>query len=189
MIYLASQSPRRKQLMELTGFEYTVCPTNSDESGADKMKPKNAVEYLSHIKAETLYNRINENDIIIGSDTVVAMNDEILGKPKDKEDAFKMLKKLSGNTHSVFTGVTILKKNEKKITVTFSCETKVEFFDLTDEEIEKYIATGEPFDKAGAYGIQEKGALFVKAVHGDFFNVVGLPIAVLSKELKKILKV
>ena len=187
MIYLASQSPRRKQLMELTGLEFTVRPTNADESGTENMSPKETVEYLSRIKAFPLFGSVCENDIIIGSDTVVELGNEILGKPKDREDAVKMLKMLSGNTHSVFTGVTILKKeNGKEKIHTFSCETKVEFFELTEDEIKTYVKTGEADDKAGAYGIQERGSLFVKAIHGDFFNVVGLPIAMLYKELKKL---
>ena len=183
MIYLASQSPRRKQLMELTDFQFTVYPTDVSESGTEGMNPKETVEYLSSIKADALSDKINTNDIIIGSDTVVAFENKILGKPGNKKEAFSMLKMLSGNIHSVFTGVTLIKNNEK---ITFSCETKVEFFELSDEEIENYIETAEPYDKAGAYGIQEKGGLFVKAVHGDFFNVVGLPIAKLSRELRKL---
>jgi len=184
MIYLASKSPRRKQLMELTDFEFVVMASNASESGTQNMNPKETVEYLSRVKAEAVYYKVLENDIIIGSDTVVSYGNIILGKPKDKKDAYDMLKMLSGKTHSVFTGVTIIKKGNPDIKKTFSSETKVEFYELTEKEIEDYIKTGEPYDKAGAYGIQEKGALFVKALQGDFFNVVGLPVAKLSKELK-----
>ena len=187
MIYLASQSPRRKQILELTGLEFTVKPTNTDESGAKGMTPKNTVEYLSKIKAEALFCDIAENDVIIGSDTVVAIDGEILGKPKNEADAKVMLKKLSGRTHHVFTGVTLIKKTaDGRIEKTFSCVTEVEFFSLLDDEINAYVKTGEPLDKAGAYGIQEKGALFVKGINGDFFNVVGLPVSALWHELKSL---
>ena len=187
MIYLASQSPRRKQLMELTGLAFCVRPTNTDESGAEGMTPKNTVEYLSKIKAEALFDDISENDIIIGSDTVVSIDGKILGKPKDEADAVCMLKKLSGRTHSVFTGVTLLKKTADGMKCeTFSCKTDVEFFELSDSEIDEYVKTGEPLDKAGAYGIQERGALFVRGINGDFFNVVGLPVSALVRKLKSV---
>lgn len=173
--------------MELTDLPYIVKPTDVDEDEAQGKSPKDTVEFLSRIKAQPLISDVKNNDIIIGSDTVVAIDDEILGKPENEKDAYNMLKKLSGKTHSVFTGVTIIKKGEKKnISKTFSCETKVTFYKLSDKEINNYIATGEPLDKAGAYGIQERGSLFVKKINGDFFNVVGLPIGKLKKEIKKI---
>ena len=186
MIYLESKSPRRKQIMELTDFDFKILTANVSEDGTDNMSPEEAVMYLSRIKAEGIYENVEDGDIIIGSDTVVAINDTILGKPKDKDDAYNMLKMLSGKIHSVYTGVTLVKKGNPDIIKTFYEETKVEFYELSDKEIEDYIKTGEPFDKAGAYGIQEKGALFVKALHGDFFNVVGLPVARLSRELKSL---
>lgn len=186
MIYLASKSPRRKQIMELTDFDFEILTANVSEDGTDDMSPCETVEYLSRIKAEGIYENVKDGDIIIGSDTVVAINDIILGKPKDKEGAYNMLKMLSGKTHSVYTGVTLIKKGNPDIIKTFYEETKVEFYELSDKEIEDYIKTGEPFDKAGAYGIQEKGALFVKALRGDFFNVVGLPVSRLSRELKSL---
>ncbi|MGN1202566.1 MAG: Maf family protein, partial [Eubacterium sp.] len=122
----------------------------------------------------------NGIDTIIGADTVVAVGGKILGKPKDRNDAFEMLKMLSGKYHSVFTGVTVIKP---ECTDTFSVETRVKFFDLTDKEINSYIDTGEPFDKAGGYGIQGKGSLLVEKIDGDYFNVVGLPISKLNKYL------
>ena len=187
MIYLASQSPRRKQLMELTGKAFIVKPANVDENVPENFTPVMTVEYLSQIKAEALYNEIEIDDIIIGADTVVVFQNEIFGKPTDDDDAFRMLKKLSGNVHNVITGITFIKKKEgRKLQKTFSCTTQVKFFTLTDNEIKSYIETGEHKDKAGAYGIQEKGALFVEKINGDFFNVVGLPVAQLSKELKNI---
>ena len=121
--------------------------------------------------------------LVIGVDTVVAIDGKILGKPKNEKDAFFMLKNLSGKEHSVFTGVTVI-KNDKE--VTFSVQTKVKFFELDDREIEDYISSGEPFDKAGAYGIQGKGSLFVEKIDGDYFNVVGLPISRLARQLKSI---
>ena len=122
----------------------------------------------------------NDSDIIIGADTVVALDGKILGKPKNDENAREMLKFLSGKAHSVFTGVTLIKGD---ITRSFAVETKVKFFDLTDEEIDEYIKTGEPADKAGAYGIQGYGSLLVEKIDGDYFNVVGLPVSKLAREL------
>lgn len=181
MIILASQSPRRKELLKLCGFEFEIKPASVDEALPDGMSPQEAVCYLSSIKAEAL--RDNDN-IIIGADTVVALDGVILGKPADDEDAFNMLKRLSGKAHSVYTGVTVIKNERKE---TFFEETRVEFYPLTDEEIRAYIATGEPADKAGAYGIQGFGGLIVKRIEGDFNNVVGLPVASLSRRLKKFL--
>lgn len=179
MIILASQSPRRYELMKLTGFEFVVKPSEADENISEKLSPEETVKVLSMRKALVLK---NDDDIIIGADTVVAIDGEILGKPKDKEEAFCMLKKLSGRTHSVFTGVTVLKNNKSE---TFFEETKVTFYDISDEEIKNYVETKEPLDKAGAYGIQEKGGLFVKKIDGDFNNVVGLPMSRLFRVLKK----
>lgn len=187
MIYLASQSPRRKQLMELTDLEFTVCPSNVSESGVSEESPQKTVEYLSLIKARALFDTVKKDDIIIGADTVVALDGIIFGKPHDEAEAFSMLKMLSGKIHSVYTGVTLIKKDEKKSEITFSEETKVDFYELCDDEIKSYIKTEKPFDKAGAYGIQEKGSLFVKAIHGDFFNVVGLPLSHTYREIKKLL--
>ncbi len=180
MIILASQSPRRKELLKLCGVEFKVRPADADETLPEGLTPAEAVCYLSKIKARAADD--NEN-IIIGSDTVVALDGSILGKPTDDDDAFLMLKKLSGKTHSVFTGVTLIKKGKE---ITFYEETKVEFYPLTDEEIRNYIKTGEPMDKAGAYGIQGFGGILVKRIEGDFNNVVGLPIARLSREIKKL---
>jgi len=181
LIILASQSPRRKELLKMCGYEFEVKPAEADETLPEGITPGEAVCHLSRIKAEAADDGEN---IIIGSDTVVASEGEILGKPHSDEDAFSMLKKLSGKVHSVFTGVTLIKKKEK---ITFFEETKVEFYPLSDEEIKDYIKTGEPKDKAGAYGIQGYGGLLVKGISGDFNNVVGLPVARLSRELKKLL--
>lgn len=178
MIILASQSPRRQELLKLITSDFEIKVSNVDETLPDKITPKEAVMYLSKIKAEPF---ADGDDIVIGADTVVALDGKILGKPKSKENAREMLEFLSGRTHSVFTGVTLA--SDKK-TKTFAVETKVKFFELTNEEIDAYIKTKEPFDKAGAYGIQGYGSLLVEKIDGDYFNVVGLPVSTLARELK-----
>lgn len=177
MIILASQSPRRQELLKLITNDFEIKVSNVDETLPSGISPKDAVLYLSKIKAEPFK---NGSDIIIGADTVVALDGKILGKPKNDENAREMLKFLSGKAHSVFTGVTLIKGD---IARSFAVETKVKFFDLTDEEIDEYIKTGEPADKAGAYGIQGYGSLLVEKIDGDYFNVVGLPVSKLAREL------
>lgn len=177
MIILASKSPRRKELLSLITEDFIIKTADVDETLPKGIKPDKAVEYLSRIKAEPFD---NGTDTVIGADTVVAIDGRILGKPKNRDDAFNMLKMLSGRAHSVFTGVTVIRPDQS---ITFSVETKVKFFDLTDEEINRYINTDEPYDKAGAYAIQGKGSLFVEKIDGDYFNVVGLPISTLNKYL------
>lgn len=178
MIILASKSPRRKELLSFITTDFTVKSADVDETLPQGISPDKAVEYLSKIKAEPFK---NENDIVIGADTVVALDGKILGKPRDDADAFATLKMLSGREHSVFTGVSVIKGEKIE---TFSVQTKVKMFEFTDEEIEEYIATDEPFDKAGSYGIQGKGSLLVEKIDGDYFNVVGLPISRLNRVLK-----
>lgn len=178
MIILASKSPRRKELLSFITTDFAVKSADVDETLPQGITPDKAVEYLSKIKAEPFK---NENDIVIGADTVVALDGKILGKPRDDADAFATLKMLSGREHSVFTGVSVIKGEKIEI---FSVQTKVKMFELTDEEIEEYIATDEPFDKAGSYGIQGKGSLLVEKIDGDYFNVVGLPISRLNRVLK-----
>lgn len=179
MLILASKSPRRQELLKFITTDFTVKSADADETLPKGITPSDAVVTLSKIKALPLK---NSNDIIIGADTVVSIDGEILGKPKNKQNAEDMLKRLSGKTHSVFTGITII-KGEKE--TSFYEETKVTFHPLTDEEIKKYIQTEEPMDKAGAYGIQGYGSLLVKKIDGDYFNVVGLPVSRLYRELKK----
>lgn len=178
MIILASQSPRRQELLKLITSDFEIKVSNVDETLPDKITPKEAVMYLSKIKAVPF---ADGDNIVIGADTVVALDGKILGKPKSEENAKEMLRFLSGRTHSVFTGVTLA--SDKK-TKTFAVETKVKFFELTNEEIDAYIKTKEPFDKAGAYGIQGYGSLLVEKIDGDYFNVVGLPVSTLARELK-----
>ncbi len=171
MIILASASPRRKELLELAGFEFKVVPTDVDETLPKPMSPRETVEYLSKIKAYPLK---NDSDMIIGSDTVVSIDDKIIGKPKDTDDAFNTLKKLSERVHNVYTGVTILYKGEE---ITFSEKTEVEFYEISDEEIKEYIETKEPMDKAGSYAIQGIACKFVKKINGDYANVIGFPVS------------
>lgn len=180
-IILASKSPRRRELMSLITENFEVCSADVDETLENGITPENAVLYLSEIKANPFSHLAGDDSVVIGADTVVAVDGKILGKPKDNAHAFKMLKSLSGKEHSVFTGVTLLCGNIKK---SFYEETKVCFYPLSDEEINEYISTGECSDKAGAYGIQGKGSLLVKYIKGDYFNVVGLPVSRLYRELK-----
>ena len=178
-IILASASPRRQELIKMITEDIIVNPCDCDETIKDGLKGREIAEYLSKIKGEAVKEQFKD-EIIVSADTIVCLSDNVLGKPKSREDAFSMLRTLSGNTHSVFTGVTIIKGAKEK---TFSQETKVTFYDLSDEEIYEYIDSGEVFDKAGSYGIQGKGGLLVKAIEGDYFNVVGLPVARLKREL------
>ncbi len=177
MLILASKSPRRRELLSLITSDFIIKTADIDETLPAEIAPDKAVEYLSRIKALPFANGSNT---VIGADTIVAKDGEILGKPKDRNDAFRMLRLLSGCCHSVFTGVTITAPNKD---ITFSVETKVKFFELSDKEINEYLDTDEPYDKAGAYGIQGKGSLFVEKIDGDYFNVVGLPVASLKRKL------
>ncbi len=179
-IVLASASPRRKEIISLIFSDVVIRPAECDETLPEGIGAKEAVEYLSNIKNDAARRASAEDEIIITADTVVAVDNKILGKPENKEDARRMISLLSGKTHQVFTGVTIFADGKK---VTFSEKTDVTFLALTEEEIEKYISSDEPYDKAGSYGIQGKGGLLVKCISGDYFNVVGLPAARLNREL------
>ena len=180
MLILASQSPRRRELLRYITDEFEIKVSDVDETLPEGISPAEAVLYLSRIKAQPF---ASPDDTVIGADTVVAIDGEILGKPANKEDAALMLHKLSGKTHSVFTGVTVIKGEKAE---SFFVETKVKFFELSDSEIEKYVKTGEPLDKAGAYGIQGYGCLLVEKIDGDYFNVVGLPVSKLNQVLMSI---
>ena len=180
-VVLASASPRRKQILENAGYDVTVRVSEADETLPEGISPERAVEYLAGVKAAAVEKGTDE--LIIAADTVVALEGRILGKPSDKAEAFEMLSSLSGKKHCVYTGVCIL-YNEKKIV--FSECTEVEFYKLTESEIRDYIATGEPMDKAGAYGIQGRGCMFVKGIKGDFFNVMGLPVAEIGQKIRKL---
>lgn len=192
-LILASGSPRRKELLEQVGATFEILPAKGEEV-ITSSSPAQVVMELSAQKAEEVAGRYQEelgkNDavstVILGADTVVAYENNILGKPKDKEDAVKMLQMLSGNTHSVYTGVTlVLCKNGKQEKQSFFAETKVTMYSMTEEQIRAYVETGEPMDKAGAYGIQGKGAVLVEKIVGDYNNVVGLPVALVFQNLGK----
>lgn len=198
-IILASQSPRRKELLEQIGLEFEICPAKGEEI-ITKSIPEEVVMELSKQKAEeiaALVSSYGENHkeittpsdiLVIGADTVVAYDGKILGKPKDEADAKRMLSMLAGNIHSVFTGVTLvfIDKSGRTGEVVFYEKTDVKMHEMTDTEIERYISTGEPMDKAGSYGIQGKGAIYIEKIDGDYNNVVGLPITRIYQELKKI---
>lgn len=178
-LILASASPRRKELLNKITDDFLCIPADIDETVPENEKAENAPEYLSLKKAECVAESYPDS-IVLGSDTGVFCDGVMLGKPCDRDDAVRMLKMLSGRTHSVITGCALVKGDKK---VSFSCETKVTFYELSDMEIENYVSTGECDDKAGAYGIQGKGALLIKEIKGDYFNVVGLPVAMLYREL------
>ncbi len=172
MLLLASSSPRRSQLLAMAGYEFKAIPANVNETVLRGTPPMQIVEQLSARKARAVA-RKNPEDTVIAADTVVVFKGRVLGKPKNAEAAKIMLKLLSGNVHQVYTGYTVIKG--KRFVCGHEC-TSVEFYPMKPEEIDAYIATGEPLDKAGAYGIQGRGAVFVKRINGDFYNVVGLPI-------------
>jgi septum formation protein len=178
---LASNSPRRKELMELLGFDYEIITANGDEDVPANQSPEETVTDLAYQKALAVF-RFHRDRVVLGFDTLVHTDTSIYGKPKDQADAFQMLKELSGKTHVVVTGVAILTKAKSK---SFYTKTSVTFYPMTDQEIQDYIATGEPMDKAGAYAIQGYGARFVEQVQGDYFTIVGMPIARLYHELKE----
>lgn len=182
-IILASASPRRKELLEQVGVTFTVKPSTCEEIVSDS-DPARVVISLAHQKALDVA-QYEEDALVIGSDTIVSIDNHILGKPKTKEDAYRMLKMLQDNTHQVFTGVTVIhKQNGKEDIYSFYSSTDVSFYEMTDEEINHYIDSGEPMDKAGAYGIQGKSAIYIKEIHGDYNTVVGLPVAMLYQTLR-----
>ncbi|MFD2681440.1 Maf family protein [Bacillus seohaeanensis] len=180
-IILASQSPRRKELLQQLNLTFSIQKSGADETIVERLKPEDFVLELAKRKAVTIAKQ-NPNDYVIGSDTIVTYGDEILEKPGNNEEAIKMLKMLSGRTHSVYTGVAIFHKGEQTI---FCEKTDVTFWELSKEEIDSYIESGEPFDKAGGYGIQGLGAMFVKEIKGDYYTVVGLPLSKVYRELKR----
>ncbi len=181
-IVLASGSPRRREILADLGLKFRIEASNADESIPEGTSPDLAVRRLSLLKAADVAKSQPENALVIGADTVVVLDDEILGKPTDEEDAARMLKSLSGREHSVLTGISALRRSDGKGVSVFE-ETKVRFRNLSEEEILKYVKTGEPMDKAGAYGIQGLGSLLIEKIDGDYFNVVGLPVCRLFRLL------
>ena len=180
-IILASQSPRRRELMMLLNTPFSSENPQIDEVVDPALPIQKAVEKIAVDKAQDVFNR-HPNAIVIGSDTVVVIDDEVLGKPKDDEDAIRMLKLLSGKTHKVITGVCMISEHEK---IVFHSQAKVTFYPLDEALIKSYVASSLPMDKAGAYGIQDRGALFIESIQGDYYTIMGLPIAEVNRRLKK----
>ncbi len=179
---LASMSPRRSELLKLLGAEFETFAPEVDEGQFSDLQPEELVLRLSKEKAISV---INQGAMlpVVAADTIVALDGKILGKPADESDAFSMLKMLSGKWHQVYTGVTVVKQDKVKTEVEM---TEVKFRELSDKEIAAYIATGEPMDKAGSYGIQGKGALLVEQLRGDYYNVVGLPLVRLLRMMREL---
>ena len=178
-LILASQSPRRKELLGLMGHPFIIRVADIDESMDKTLAPYDEVARVSRLKALAVERQ--EDDIVVAADTIVVVEGTVLGKPRDEEDAFQMLRSLSGRDHQVMTGMTVV-RGEEAVTVTEV--TDIHFRELSDTEIRAYIATGEPMDKAGAYGIQGGAALFATHLDGDYYNVMGLPVCRLSMILR-----
>lgn len=181
-IILASGSPRRKEILENANLKFSIITSDIDERIFENEEPIQLVLRLAFEKCMSVAQN-NPSDLVIGADTIVVLDNEILGKPKNEEEAFNMLSKLSNREHQVITGMSIVNlENEKKI-VDYAIS-NVKFKKLTDQDIKDYISTKECLDKAGSYGIQGYGALLVEEIKGDYFNIVGLPISKLSDILK-----
>jgi len=180
---LASQSPRRAQWLKQLSIEFEVIPSYADEDSIPKSNPSSYVKKLAILKAKTVAKKVEEG-VIIGADTVIYINGKILGKPKDSEDALSTLRELSGKKHIVFTGICVIDKYSKK-TLKKVVKTTVKFRELDDNLIRWYVGTGEPLGKAGSYAVQEKGAILVEWIKGDFYNIVGMPLFTLEKMLEE----
>ena len=181
---LASASPRRKELLGRMGLDFEVIVSEGDENSVPTDIPVNLyVQELAMLKASATAKQAEKDGIIIAADTVVTLDGKVLGKPADVGSAFDMLKTLSAREHEVYTGVCVMRKRDAKTVCKAVC-TSVRFKELTDEKIRAYISTGEPMDKAGAYGIQGLGAMLIEGISGDYFNVVGLPVATLADILE-----
>ena len=189
-IILASASPRRTELLGQIGMEHEIIVSDCEEIITSEV-PQDVVMELSTQKAEDVYKKYKishpvENFLVIGSDTIVSIDGMILGKPKDEEDAHSMISRLQGNTHQVYTGVTILwnVEGKKKQNTFYECS-NVDVYPMSEEEIKDYIHSGEPMDKAGSYGIQGRFAAHIRGIHGDYNNIVGLPVGRIYQEIKK----
>lgn len=185
-IILASSSPRRRELLEKAGVHFQVMPSQEEEH-IEKKEPAQIVENLSWQKAASVASKTGQDVIVIGSDTLVAYKGRVLGKPRDAEEAVETLKLLQGNTHQVYTGVTVIVRDkEEEITKTFSRRTDVTFYPVDEKEIRDYVATGDPMDKAGSYDIRGDFSVYIKEIYGDYNNVVGLPVSMLFWEMKQL---
>lgn len=183
-IVLASASPRRRELLSNIGLRFDILTDNSDENYISGELPEDTVMRLSAQKARSVAEHIDGDALVIGADTVVAIDGKILGKPKDEEDAEHMLAELSGRKNTVFTRITVINTSDGKSVSEFE-RTDVKFRVISADEIRRYVKSGEPMDKAGAYGIQNLGALLIDSIDGDYFNVVGLPLCRLGLILKR----
>lgn len=181
-VVIASASPRRRELLGSLLWKFDVCIPRVDESRIDGETPEEMGLRLSCEKARDVANRMGTERPVIAADTIVVLGDEVFGKPKGHDDAVRMLRALSGKTHEVITGVTLMYKERS---ASFAVHSRVRFRDISDDEIEMYISSGEVWDKAGAYAIQGRGALLIEGIDGDYYNVVGLPLQELSKMFDK----
>lgn len=179
-LVLASTSPRRKEILKGIGLEFEAVGSDVDENIGEELLPRELVTRLAAMKALKIL-ELYPDAVVLGADTVVSIGGKILGKPADEKDAKSMLLALSGKTHEVFSGVAILSAGRREI---FAETTFVTFYTLDEETVDRYIQTGEPFDKAGAYGIQGLGSLLVSGIRGDYFNVMGLPVSKTARSLK-----
>lgn len=177
-LILASASPRRRELMQLYGIPFTVAAADIDETMNPTLPPEQEVARVSRLKAQAL---VAPDAVVVAADTIVVLDGRVLGKPKTPEEAVRMLTALSGRSHRVMTGCTVMSSQRAE---TFTEITRIHFRELTPREIENYVATGEPMDKAGAYGIQGGAALFCEGMEGDYYNVMGLPVCRLHGVLK-----
>lgn len=184
-VVLASGSPRRRELLGQMGVtEFEVLPAQGEESAPEGLTPDKLVEQLALQKAKEVF-ALRRDCTVIGADTVVVLDGQVLGKPRDEEDAVRMLTALSGRSHEVYTGMAVLSGGKA---LTHAECTRVEFRVLTEAEIRAYVATGEPMDKAGAYGIQGKACVFIRGIQGDYYNVVGLPVCALHEMLESVMQ-
>lgn len=184
-LILASASPRRKEILAQMGLVFIVCPSCGEEV-ITCTDPQEVVKELSLQKAKEVAARTKESALVIGSDTVVACDGEIMGKPVDEEDAFRMLKRLQNDTHMVFTGVSVIDTATGETLLNIAEGTQVSMYPMTDEWIRAYVATGEPMDKAGAYAIQGGCGPYIRGIHGEYSNVVGFPAARFYQEILKL---
>jgi septum formation protein len=185
-IVLASKSPRRAEILRAVGWEFEAVAANIDETRRESEDAVTYVKRLAQTKAETVAQMISHDGLVLGADTVVVTDEEILGQPGDDANARRMLKLLNGKWHEVVTGIALLRAGQAPQVLIDHQTTRVRFCEMTESEIEWYVATGEPSDKAGAYAIQGRGGIFIEEIQGDYFNIVGLPVRLLYELLGKI---
>ena len=189
-VILESKSPRRKELMDLLNIDYDIIVSNADETFEEGLSLKEQSKRLGYIKAKAVFDETKGDRIVIGSDTMVLRGENLYGKPRDKEHAIEMLKDLSSSKHEVFTSLAILVQKGNEYKEYIECDVAdVYFSDISDEEIEKWIATGKAYDKAGAYAIQSEFGVFIDKIDGNYYTVVGLPINKVYKILKEYIEI